>query len=89
MLALATSMTTVGRAQFLAGIVILATVQGNNVSKLAGYANSVFGGIAIIYNFLTQNFNKTIAQTLEDLSIFAKMSALGSGLISLTLFENS
>ena len=51
--------------------------------------NSVFGGIAIIYNFLAQNFNNTIAQTLEDLSVFAKMSALGSGLISLALFEIS
>ena len=84
-----TSVSIVGRAQFMAGIVQLASVNTTGLGKLLGYFNSIFGGGAMIYTFLIDTLNGTLAQKLSELVLYAQMSALGSGLIGLLLFISS
>ena len=57
-------MITVGRAQFLAGLLILATVQDDSTSLAGGYVNSVAGGLAIIYDFVMDIFKGSLSYTL-------------------------
>ena len=63
-LAMTTSVSIVGRAQFMAGIVQLASVNTTGLGKLLGYFNSIFGGGAMIYTFLIDTLNGTLAQKL-------------------------
>ena len=70
-LALATSISTVGRAQLLAGIVTLASVETTSLSRLSGYLNSVFGGAAVLYDFLRETLDGALAEKLQTLVAYA------------------
>ena len=61
---MATSLATVGRAQFLTGIVTLASIDTNTTSSFLGYFNSILGGAAILYDFLQQSVSGALAEKL-------------------------
>ncbi len=88
-IALQTSISTVGRAQFMAGIVNLAYFDPNGLSQATGYLNAIFGGAAILYDLMMNTMSGSLAVTLQEWEIYAQMSALGSGLIGLLLFLSS
>ena len=61
-LAVNSSLTVVGRAQILSGIVALTNYnETTGVTKLMGYINLIFGAIAVIYDFSMTVLSVTLA----------------------------
>jgi hypothetical protein len=88
-LAMSTSATTVGRAQLMAGILWLAAYQTNFSSKAFGYINTLSGSVALLYVFLLENLNVALAEKLNEFEVYLRVSALGSGILSLIFFQAS